>query len=143
MKKVQFYIIAIVTVLVALCWILLPQYFLGAKPSQVEAKTVLQENGDLCAGIAENAVANFQVMLEFQKLEKAGRKANVMRHCMRDHGFEENPVWLEYNIPISKKKAEQLSISSDEALENLKREAMYLFAHANQVPSYWHAKKNP
>jgi hypothetical protein len=142
MKKIQFYIVTIVIAMVMLAWILSNQYFLGSKSIQTEAKSVLQEKGDLCAGIAENAVANFQVMLEFQKLEKAGRKANVMRRCMSDHGFEENPAWLKDNLPISKKKAEQLNISADEALENLRRDAMYLFAHANQSPSYWHVKKH-
>lgn len=109
--------------------------------SQDGQRSLLQEKGDLCAGIAENAVANLQAIVEFQKLEILGRKVNVMRRCMADNGFEENPLWLAAAKPIAKKNATNLNLSEDEALENLKRESMYIFSVANKKPLYWQLKK--
>ena len=59
--------------------------------SEPKAKTALQKAGDECASIAENAVANMNAVVAFQMLEKEGRKINVMRRCMADHGYKENP----------------------------------------------------
>jgi hypothetical protein len=137
--KMKFYLAAGTVVTFILGYILSSQYFFGAEPRLSQANATLQQKGDLCSGIAENAVANFPAIVEFQKLEMLGRKANVMRRCMHDNGFKENPLWVKYAAPIAKKNAQQLSISEDEALENLKREAMYIFFNANHQPLYWQA----
>jgi len=57
-------------------------------------KTLLEDKGNFCLGIAEKSVANRQAIVEFQKYEILGDKAMVMRKCMEDNGFEENPAWL-------------------------------------------------
>jgi hypothetical protein len=137
--KMKIYVAMGTVVTFILGCIFIPQYFFGIESKAIQASPIMQEKGDLCAGIAENAVANLPTLVEFQKLEMLGRKANVMRRCMHDNGFKENPLWLQYANPIAKKNAQQLTISEDEALENIKREAMYIFFNANHQPLYWQA----
>ena len=108
--------------------------------SEPKAKTALQKAGDECASIAENAVANMNAVVAFQMLEKEGRKINVMRRCMADHGYKENPKWLAYGAPIAKANALKQGVSEDEAIENLRRSNMMVFAVSDQQPIYWTAK---
>ncbi len=108
--------------------------------SEPKAKTALQKAGDECASIAENAVANMNAVVAFQMLEKEGRKINVMRRCMADHGYAENPKWLAYGAPIAKANALKQGVSEDEAIENLRRANMMVFAVSEQQPIYWTAK---
>lgn len=108
--------------------------------SEPKAKTALQKTGDECASIAENAVANINAVVAFQMLEKEGRKINVMRRCMADHGYTENPKWIAYGAPIAKANALKQSVSEDEAIENLRRANMMVFAVSEQQPIYWTAK---
>ena len=108
--------------------------------SEPKAKTALQKAGDECASIAENAVANMNAVVAFQMLEKEGRKINVMRRCMADHGYKENPKWLAYGAPIAKANALKQGVSEDEAIENLRRASMMVFAVSDQQPIYWTAK---
>lgn len=100
-------------------------------------KKLLAKVGDECAGIADNSVANMSALVEFQKLEIQGRKINVMRRCMKDKGFIENPSWLVYATPIAQSNAIKQSISEDEAIENLRREHMMIFNETFQQPVYW------
>ena len=100
-------------------------------------KTLLTKVGDECAGIADNSVANMSAVVEFQKLEIQGRKMNVMRRCMKDKGFIENPSWLAYAAPIAHAHAIKQSISEDEAIENLRREHMMVFNQIPHQPIYW------
>jgi hypothetical protein len=108
--------------------------------SEPKAKTALQKAGDECASIAENAVANMNAVVAFQMLEKEGRKINVMRRCMADHGYTENPKWLAYGAPIAKANALKQGVSEDEAIENLRRANMMEFAVSEQHPIYWTAQ---
>ena len=108
----------------------------SAQPQQAQ-QTALDRVGNECAGIADNAVANMQAIVEFQKLEIEGRKFNVMRRCMADKGFVENPAWLAYANPIAQANAIKQSISVDEAIENLKREHMMVFIDVPHQPIYW------
>lgn len=108
--------------------------------SEPKAKTALQKAGDECASIAENAVANMNAVVAFQMLEKEGRKINVMRRCMADHGYTENPKWLAYGAPIAKANALKQGVSEDEAIENLRRANMMVFAVSEQQPIYWTAQ---
>jgi hypothetical protein len=102
-----------------------------------QPQTMLVKVGDECAGIADNSVANMSALVEFQKLEIQGRKINVMRRCVKDKGFIENPSWLTYATPIAKSNAINQSISEDEAIENLRREHMMIFNETSQQPIYW------
>ncbi len=93
--------------------------------------------GEDCVAISEQATAHLVPKVEFQKLEFAGRKANVMVRCMHDRNFVQNPAWLKYAEPLAMKHAEVQNISQDEALENLKRSDMLLFIPTAERPSYW------
>ena len=108
--------------------------------SEPKAKTALQKAGDECASIAENAVANMNAVVAFQMLEKEGRKINVMRRCMADRGYIENPKWLTYGAPIAQANALKQGVSEDEAIEKLRRANMMVFAVSEQQPIYWTAK---
>ena len=98
--------------------------------------------GDKCANIATNAVSKLPVIVEFQRLEIAGRKARVMRQCMEDNGYQENQRWVEANMAEAFKAMKANNISEYEALENRKREAMYAFLPVKGAPLYW-AKIKP
>jgi len=87
--------------------------------------------------IAEKATAHLIPKLEFQRLELAGRKANVVVRCMADHGFYQNPVWLKYAEPIAARISSEQHISVDEATENLKRTDMLVFEARPNQPVYW------
>lgn len=115
-------------------------HFYQADDPQPTVKTPLEKSGDECAGIAENAVANMNVAVAFQMLEKEGRKINVMRRCMADRAYMENPKWLAYGTPIAKANALKQGISEDEAIENLRRLNMMIFTVSDQQPIYWTAK---
>lgn len=108
--------------------------FNHANPTQ---QTQLRKVGDECAGISENAVAKMTAVVEFQKLEIHGRKINVMRLCMKDHGFVENPNWFVYAQPISLASSVKQNISQDEAIENLRRLDMMQFDETSKHPIYW------
>ena len=94
-------------------------YFLSQ--SNLPNKTLLEEKGNFCLGISEKAVADRQAIVEFQKYEILGDKAMVMRKCMDESGFEENPIWVS---------------------ENLKKEAIYIFVNSKNHPLYWRSKQN-
>jgi len=91
--------------------------------------------------IAEKATAHFNPKLEFQRLELAGRKANVVVRCMADHHFYQNPAWLKYVQPIAAKASLEQHVSVDEAIENLKRVDMLIFEPAANKPVYWQQVK--
>jgi hypothetical protein len=109
----------------------------GSKNEKIHTPTALEKQGDICAGIADNAVANMHAIIEFQKLEILARKANIMKRCMEDHGFIENPAWLTYATSIANQTALKLNISKDEALENLKKQDMYILNVRKDKPLYW------
>jgi len=105
-------------------------------------KTLLEEKGNFCLGVAEKAVADRQAIVEFQKYEILGDKAMVMRKCMDENGFEENPNWLSENIKIVQAKSKDADISEDGVLENLKREAIYIFVNSSNQTLYWRSKQS-
>lgn len=90
-----------------------------------------------CDAIIEKSAANFVPVVEFQKLEMAGRKASVFKICMQDHGYAESATWLQYAKPLAAKVAIETRISPDEALENLRRLAMREMASKANEPAYW------
>ncbi|HSR02034.1 MAG TPA: hypothetical protein VLM20_04510 [Methylophilaceae bacterium] len=103
-------------------------------PAPSENDIALSTTINDCDEITERAAAHLKAVVEFQKLEIIGRKARVFKLCMRDHGYRENKRWLDYTMPIAKKKANVANISVDEALENLRRAEMKV---ADIKPSYW------
>lgn len=125
--------LVVLTIPAVIYWLVISQLDSLKQPQ----KTLLATVGDECAGIADNSVANMSALVEFQKLEIQGRKMNVMRRCMTDKGFSENPSWIAYATPIAHKNAIKQSISEDEAIENLRREHMMIFIESSQQPIYW------
>lgn len=103
-------------------------------------KTLLEDKGNFCLGIAEKSVANRQAIVEFQKYEILGDKAMVMRKCMEDNGFEENPAWLIENKKNIQEKIKDSQISEDEAIENLKKDAIYIFTNPDKKLLFWRQK---
>ena len=103
-------------------------------------RTLLEDKGNFCLSIAEKSVANRQAIVEFQKYEILGDKGMVMRKCMENNGFEENPAWLIENKKVIQEKIKDSQISEDEAIENLKREAIYIFTNLDKKPVFWHLK---
>ena len=133
MKSRLFIALVVLIIPAIIYWLVMSQLDSLNQPQ----KTLLAKVGDECAGIADNAVANMSAVVEFQKLEIQGRKINVMRRCMRDKGFSENPSWLAYATPVAHANAIKQSISEDEAIENLRREHMMIFNQSSQQPIYW------
>lgn len=109
----------------------------NSEKKQISNPSALEKQGDICAGIADNAVANLHAIIEFQKLEILARKANVMKRCMEDHGFNENPAWLSYANALANQNALKLNISKDEAIENLKKQDMYILSIQQDKPPFW------
>jgi len=99
--------------------------------------SALIKAGDECIVISEQATAHMVPKVEFQKLELAGRKANVVVRCMQDRNFIQNPAWLKYAQPLATQNAAAQNISQDEALENLKRADMLVLKPVSGRPTYW------
>jgi hypothetical protein len=93
-----------------------------------------------CEGIADKSVANMQVVVDFQKLEIAGRRIRVLQNCMNDQGFVENAAWVAFAQPIAQQNAGANHVSVNEAYEQLRRAQMAVFNSQNGEPLYWIAK---
>ena len=129
-------IIIAMVVFIVCAWAV--NYFDLLEPSEAPSTdNALLNAGEKCAGIAENAVSKIVAVVEFQKLEIIGRKARVMRNCMADNGYVESSAWVSYATPLAQKAVGTEKISFNEALENLKRVAMYRFATDENVPIFW------
>jgi len=98
--------------------------------------------GDECTGISEKAIMGMTPVVEFQKLELLSRKANVLKNCMADRGFREDPAWRKYAQPLATANASEQNISYDEAIENIRKVDMWVFKKQPQRPLYWVASKN-
>ena len=109
-----------------------------SKHNQIDA--LLQQNINLCDGIAEKSVLELPELLEFQKMEKQGRKARVMQLCMSDRGYIISKTWMNRHHQQAIKIATEMGVSEDAALEQIKREVMYQ-SPATPNDSIW-AKAN-
>ncbi|CAN1530023.1 hypothetical protein MCEORH2_01401 [Methylophilaceae bacterium] len=136
MTKARFYIPGIL-LLLGLAYAINMNWLQAPKAN---TPSVLEKAGNDCAGIADNAVAHMQALVPFQVLEKEGRKINVMRRCMADRGYIENPKWLAYGAPLAKQRATKEGVSEDEAIESIRRLSMMVYASQDQQPIYWTAK---
>ena len=135
-----FFVVILSLSLLLLVYFSFNSYFFSQSSSP--KKTLLEEKGNFCLGVAEKAVADRQAIVEFQKYEILGDKAMVMRKCMDENGFEENPNWLSENIKIVQAKSKDADISEDGVLENLKREAIYIFVNSSNQTLYWRSKQS-
>lgn len=97
----------------------------------------LVEAMNLCEGITERAAADLVAVVEFQKLEIAGRKARVFKMCMRDRGFVENADWRTYSMPLAMQLAKETKVSTDAAIESLSRTDMMRATGEGERPLYW------
>lgn len=116
--------------------------FGASAQGQKQSISALAKAGDECVLISEKASAHLIPKLEFQRLELAARKANVVVRCMADRHFYQNPAWLKYAQPIAAEISSQQHISSDEAIENLKRVDMLIFQPQANKPAYWQYVEN-
>lgn len=138
MKKLHspYFLLALALAVLLVLWLINMDIisFGGAKDTKTNQ---LEKDGNECVNIAENAVAQMIAVVEFQKLEIIGRKARVMRMCMQDHGYQQNPAWTNYATPLAQKIAKDTQISFDEAFENLRRKDMVIFKPSDQQPIFW------
>lgn len=139
MKKLVI-IPALLIMFFTVIYLLFNLYLSNSNIAAPPKKTLLEDKGNFCLGIAEKSVANRQVIVEFQKYEILSDKAMVMRTCMEDNNFEENPTWLIENKKTIQEKIKDSQISEDELIENLKREAMYIFSKTDKKPLFWRQK---
>jgi len=123
----------------------LAAYTQQKKVAPPQTDTVLQTAIQQCGDITERAAAHLVAIVEFQRLEIIGRKARVFKICMQDHGYIENPAWLNDSQSIVKQIAQKNHISIDEALENLRRANMAVPIGEGDRPNYWliNAKAKP
>ena len=118
-------------------------WFLNTQTEHTSKHATLKLNADTvqavnaCDMITEKAAANLVAVVEFQKLEIAGRKAAVFKTCMADHGFKENPAWTKYAAPMAAETAKNSHVSLDEALENLRRTQMISVVANKNQPTFW------
>jgi hypothetical protein len=134
-KQVIIFILLIIFFL--LIYLIFTLYLSNSNLTPAPKKTLLEDKGNFCVSVAEKAVANRQAIVEFQKYEILADKGMVMHKCMEDNGFEENPAWLIENKKIIQEKIKESQISEDEALENLKRDTMYIFTNPYKKPLFW------
>jgi hypothetical protein len=105
------------------------------KPYQLSE---LAKAGSECDLISEKAAMKLPEGLEFQRLEKAGRKARVLETCMNDRGYVENPAWALFAKLQAEQEAAKLSaVSQDEAYETLRRKYMLIYQAEKSEPIYW------
>ncbi|HSI38895.1 MAG TPA: hypothetical protein VK946_07475 [Methylotenera sp.] len=93
--------------------------------------------GYKCIDFGDRAVAKDTPIVEFQKLERMSKRANVIITCMQDNGYKVNPVWLKEAEPIAKAEAEKNKISFDEAMINISRRDMQILEPAKNKTGYW------
>lgn len=105
------------------------------KPYQLSE---LAKVGSECELISEKAAMTLPDDLEFQRTEKAGRKARVLETCMNDRGYIENPAWALFAKLQAEQEAAKLSaVSQDEAYETLRRKYMLIYQAEKSEPMYW------
>ncbi|HSI43991.1 MAG TPA: hypothetical protein VK949_06570 [Methylotenera sp.] len=109
----------------------------NAKTALTPEQQQIQKIGYKCLDFGDRAVAKDIPIIEFQKLERISKRANVIAICMQDNGYKVNPAWLKYAEPITKIEAEKTKVSFDEAITNLSRKDMQVFEPSSGKPDYW------
>jgi hypothetical protein len=108
------------------------------KPYQL---STLAKAGVECELISDKAAMKLPEGLEFQRLEKVGRKARVFENCMSDRGYQENPDWALFAQLQAAQQVKTKKISEDEAFENLRRKYMLVYQAEKSEPLYWQQSK--
>ncbi len=127
----------LLTIIVAIVYFLTNKASLKTTPNLSPAQEQLAKMGDRCLDFGERAVANDVPIIEFQMLERLAKKTNVIERCMTDNGYIQNPAWLKYAQPIATDNAAKNKTSVSEALTNLSRADMQIFAPDEKRPEYW------
>ena len=127
----------LLTIIVAIVYFLTDKASLKTTPNLSPAQEQLAKMGDRCLDFGERAVANDVPIIEFQMLERLAKKTNVIERCMTDNGYIQNPAWLKYAQPIATDNAAKNKTSVSEALTNLSRADMQIFAPDEKRPEYW------
>lgn len=127
----------LLTIIVTIVYFLTDKASLKTTPSLSPAQEQLAIIGDRCLDFGERAVANDVPIIEFQMLERLAKKTNVIERCMSDNGYIQNPAWLKYAQPIATDNAAKNKTSVSEALTNLSRVDMQIFAPDEKRPEYW------
>jgi hypothetical protein len=109
------------------------------KPYQ---RSTLAKAGVECELISDKAAMKLPEGLDFQRLEKAGRKARVFEKCMKDRGYQENPDWGLFAKLQAAQQVKANKISEAEAYENLRRKYMLVYQAEKSEPLYWQQSKN-
>lgn len=104
------------------------------KPYQLSE---LAKVGNECEIISEKAAMKLPEGLEFQRLEKAGRKARVLETCMVDRGYQENADWALFAKLQAEQETKSGKLSVDEAYESLRRQYMLIYQAEKSEPIYW------
>ena len=138
-KKIQFVIAAMI---LAFCIGFLIEAEEDGAFKDTTVVSALQATINQCDDITERAASHLVAIVEFQKLEIAGRKARVFKLCMQDRGYVENTYWLKYSTLAADKVAKSTNVSIDEALENLRREDMKMPMGERKRPTYWVKSKS-
>ncbi len=126
-----------VMILLLCLWAVYVRYQQPSTDAKVTADPALAATVNSCDGITERAAKDLVAVVEFQKLEIAGRKARVFKMCMRDRGYIENPDWQTYSVPLAKKLAKEINVSDDAAIEQLSRTDMMSALGEGDRPNYW------
>lgn len=138
-KNKYFLIVVIIVVTLMLAWLINMGFLFGdsANSSQKQVSPALYSAINECISISEKSVAHMQAKVPFQQLEIIGRKARVMRLCMQDHAYQQNPAWTTFANVKAKEIAQQENISEAEAFELLRREYMLMTHYENGSPFFW------
>lgn len=131
------YVVAIGIISVITAYYLYNQPDSNTHPSISAEQKQIINIGNKCLDFGDRAVAKDIPIIEFQKLERISKRANVIATCMQDNGYKVNPAWLKYAEPIARTDAKKTNISFDEAMTNLARHDMQVFETKAQQPSYW------
>lgn len=99
--------------------------------------------GYKCLDFGDRAVAKDIPTIEFQRLERISKRANIISNCMQDNGYQVNPAWTQYAEPVARAEAKKTNISFDEAITNLSRKDMQVFEPKDSRPDYWVKNKAP
>lgn len=110
------------------------------KPYQLSP---LAQAGVECEIIAEKAAIQLPEALAFQRLEKAGRQANVLANCIKDRGYKENPDWVSFGQLQATQLAKVDKTSINEAYEKLRRKYMLIYQEEKSEPIYWVLASKP
>lgn len=134
MKTIYTVIVLIITGLL-LAW-LINMDFLLSQPT-LAPKSQLNADLNACIAISEKSVSHMQAKVAFQQLEIVGRKARVMRMCMKDHGYTQNPDWTIFGQSSAKTISKDDNVSFNEAFETLRRDYMVQLNTPNNTPPFW------